>query len=165
MAASAEREATVWIHDYHLQLVPRLLRDLRPDLRIGFFLHIPFPPASLFARLPWRDEIPHGIAGADVIGLHTERDVEHFEVELLSSCFGRSSELPRFVGGPLHHSPPLSHAASDGLGLRPGVRDRVVGRMPVAGWTTRVLAQGCCRLALDSERSLFDTPNCVRRTA
>ncbi len=78
IAAYAGREATVWIHDYHLQLVPRLLRDLRPDLRIGFFLHIPFPPASLFARLPWRDEILHGIAGADVIGLQTERDVEHF---------------------------------------------------------------------------------------
>ena len=61
--------ALVWVHDYHLQLVPRLLRDLRPDVRIGFFLHIPFPPQELFLRLPWREEILRGILAADVVGL------------------------------------------------------------------------------------------------
>jgi hypothetical protein len=49
--------ATVWVHDYQLQLVPGMLRELRPDLRIGFFLHIPFPPPELFVGLPWRNEI------------------------------------------------------------------------------------------------------------
>ena len=44
----------VWVQDYQLQLVPPMLRELRPDLRIGFFLHIPFPPAELFQQLPWR---------------------------------------------------------------------------------------------------------------
>ena len=46
--------ATVWVHDYQLQLVPAMLRALRPDMRIGFFLHIPFPPQELFMQLPWR---------------------------------------------------------------------------------------------------------------
>ena len=63
--------AAVWIHDYHLQLVPSMVRERRPDLRIGFFLHIPFPPADLFARLPWRSEVLDGIAGADLIGFQT----------------------------------------------------------------------------------------------
>jgi trehalose 6-phosphate synthase len=53
-AAVAAPGAMFWVHDYQLQLVPQMLRELRPDLRIGFFLHIPFPPAELFSQLPWR---------------------------------------------------------------------------------------------------------------
>ena len=49
--------ATVWVHDYQLQLVPAMLRELRPDLRIGFFLHIPFPPIELFMQMPLRAQI------------------------------------------------------------------------------------------------------------
>lgn len=62
--------ATVWVHDYQLQLVPRMLRDARPDLTIGFFLHIPFPPPELFLQLPWRTEIIEGLLGADLVGFH-----------------------------------------------------------------------------------------------
>ena len=64
----AEEGATVWVHDYQLQLVPQMLRELRPDLRIGFYLHIPFPPAELFAQLPWRRQILEGLLGADLVG-------------------------------------------------------------------------------------------------
>jgi trehalose 6-phosphate synthase len=53
----AEPNATVWIHDYQLQLVPGMLRQLRPDMKIGFFLHIPWPARELFLRLPWRSQI------------------------------------------------------------------------------------------------------------
>jgi len=70
-AARAEHGATVWVQDYQLQLVPQLLRELRPDLRIGFFLHIPFPPIELFNRLPWRDGIINGLLGADLVGFQT----------------------------------------------------------------------------------------------
>src|SRR5690606_14650743 len=73
-AAAAPPNATVWVQDYHLQLVPRMLRRRRPDLRIGFFLHIPMPPRQIFARLPWRREIVDGLLGADVIGFQTEAD-------------------------------------------------------------------------------------------
>ena len=67
-AADAAEGATVWVQDYQLQLVPAMLRELRPDLRIGFFLHIPFPPAELFQQLPWRRQILEGLLGADLVG-------------------------------------------------------------------------------------------------
>lgn len=70
--------ATVWVQDYHLQLVPSMLRQLRPDVRIGFFLHIPFPPEDLFIRLPWRRSILEGILGADVVGFQTANDARNF---------------------------------------------------------------------------------------
>ncbi|NUO98717.1 MAG: trehalose-6-phosphate synthase, partial [Nonomuraea sp.] len=60
-AEAAEEGAVVWVQDYQLQLVPAMLRRLRPDLRIGFFLHIPFPPVELFWRLPWRKELVEGL--------------------------------------------------------------------------------------------------------
>ena len=63
--------AFVWVHDYQLQLVPAMLRRLRPDLRIGFFLHIPFPPTELFSQLPWRTQIIEGLLGADLVGFQT----------------------------------------------------------------------------------------------
>ena len=67
-AEAAAKDATVWVQDYQLQLVPQMLRDLRPDLRIGFYLHIPFPPAELFQQLPWRRQILEGLLGADLVG-------------------------------------------------------------------------------------------------
>lgn len=73
VASVAAPGATVWIHDYHLQLVPKMLRERRPDVKIGFFLHIPFPPADLFARLPFRQQIMEGLLGADLIGVQTKR--------------------------------------------------------------------------------------------
>lgn len=68
----------VWVHDYHLQLVPAMVRSLRPDLRIGFFLHIPFPPEELFEWLPWREEILIGLLGADVVGFQTHTAAQNF---------------------------------------------------------------------------------------
>jgi trehalose 6-phosphate synthase len=70
--------ATVWVQDYQLQLVPQMLRTLRPDLRIGFFLHIPFPPVELFMQLPWRTELVHGLLGADLIGFQLPRGAQNF---------------------------------------------------------------------------------------
>ena len=80
-AAAAEAVTpggTVWIHDYQLQLVPSMLRQLRPDVRIGFFLHIPFPPSELFMQLPWRREILAGLLGADLIGFQVHHAASNF---------------------------------------------------------------------------------------
>jgi trehalose 6-phosphate synthase len=77
-ASAAAPGATVWVHDYQLQLVPKMLRDLRPDLRIGFFLHIPFPPQELFLQLPWRREILEGLVGADLIGFQVPGAATNF---------------------------------------------------------------------------------------
>ncbi len=70
--------ATVWIQDYQLQLVPKMLRMLRPDLTIGFFLHIPFPPVELFMQMPWRTEIIEGLLGADLVGFHLAGGAQNF---------------------------------------------------------------------------------------
>ncbi|HWL60793.1 MAG TPA: bifunctional alpha,alpha-trehalose-phosphate synthase (UDP-forming)/trehalose-phosphatase [Microbacteriaceae bacterium] len=77
-ASVATEGAIVWVHDYQLQLVPQLLRKLRPDLAIGFFDHIPFPPYGLFSQLPWRQQIIEGLLGADVIGFQRSADVANF---------------------------------------------------------------------------------------
>ncbi|MCC5949300.1 MAG: trehalose-6-phosphate synthase [Nitriliruptoraceae bacterium] len=68
-----DEQTMVWVHDYHLMLVPAMLRRRRPRTRIGFFLHVPFPPPELFARLPWRGALLDGLLAADAIGVHTER--------------------------------------------------------------------------------------------
>jgi trehalose 6-phosphate synthase len=70
--------ATVWVQDYQLQLVPAILRELRSDLRIGFFLHIPFPPPELFSQLPWRRELLEGLLGADLVGFQLSGAAQNF---------------------------------------------------------------------------------------
>ncbi|MDT5018819.1 MAG: trehalose 6-phosphate synthase, partial [Mycobacterium sp.] len=77
-AKSAAPGATIWVQDYQLQLVPKMLRMLRPDLIIGFFLHIPFPPVELFMQMPWRTEIIEGLLGADLVGFHLAGGAQNF---------------------------------------------------------------------------------------
>jgi len=77
-AEVAAKDATVWVQDYQMQLVPKMLRELRPDLRIGFFLHIPFPPAELFQQLPWRRQILEGLLGADIVGFQLAGGAANF---------------------------------------------------------------------------------------
>lgn len=77
-ASTASHGATVWIQDYQLQLVPKMLRMLRPDLNIGFFLHIPFPPVELFMQMPWRSEIIDGLLGADLVGFQLPGGAQNF---------------------------------------------------------------------------------------
>lgn len=69
---------TIWVQDYQLQLVPKMLRTMRPDLTIGFFLHIPFPPVELFMQMPWRTEIIEGLLGADLVGFHLVGGAQNF---------------------------------------------------------------------------------------
>jgi trehalose 6-phosphate synthase len=76
--ASSSVQPIVWIQDYHLLLLPQLLRDRHPDLRIGIFLHIPFPAPELFARLPWRETLLGGMLAADSIGFHTTQYRDNF---------------------------------------------------------------------------------------
>ena len=109
-AQAVETNGTVWVHDYQLQLVPQMLRELRPDVKIGFFLHIPFPPAELFMQLPWRKEILQGLLGADLIG---------FQVHSNASNFSRLARRQ------------LSATGHDGT-LRYQGRDTTVGAFPIS---------------------------------
>ncbi|WP_169582263.1 trehalose-6-phosphate synthase [Microbacterium thalassium] len=77
-AAVAAEGAMVWVQDYQLQLVPRMLREARPDLTIGYFHHIPFPAYGLYSQLPWRRQVLEGLLGADVIGFQRVADAGNF---------------------------------------------------------------------------------------
>src|SRR6266576_1628125 len=79
-ARTAAHGATVWVQDYQLQLVPKMLRMLRPDLTVGFFLHIPFPPVEIFMQMPWRTEIIEGLLGADLVGFHLPGGAQNFMI-------------------------------------------------------------------------------------
>jgi trehalose 6-phosphate synthase/phosphatase len=77
--AACHREGDlIWVNDYHLMLAPAQIRQLIPNARIGFFLHIPFPASEMFRVLPQRREVLQGLLGADLIGFHTRSYAENF---------------------------------------------------------------------------------------
>jgi trehalose 6-phosphate synthase/phosphatase len=84
VAAHATEDDLIWVHDYHLLLLPALLRQRLPQARIGFFLHIPFPSSDVLRVLPRREAVLVGLLGADLIGFHTFNDQRHFSASLLS---------------------------------------------------------------------------------
>jgi trehalose 6-phosphate synthase/phosphatase len=73
----------VWVHDYHLMILPRLLREALPEAAIGFFLHIPFPSSEIFPILPRREEILEGLLGADLLAFQTHVHLQQFRSSLL----------------------------------------------------------------------------------
>ena len=77
-----------WIQDYHLMLVPKMLRAERPKARVGWFCHIPWPPPDTFGILPWRQQVLEGLLGADVLGFHLPDYARHFRecVERFTTC-------------------------------------------------------------------------------
>ncbi|WP_341225193.1 bifunctional alpha,alpha-trehalose-phosphate synthase (UDP-forming)/trehalose-phosphatase [uncultured Arcticibacterium sp.] len=83
-----EDEDRVWVHDYQLLLVPQMIKEKKPNVKIGFFLHIPFPSYEVFRTLPWREEILQGMMGSDLIGFHTYDYERHFlsSVQRLLIC-------------------------------------------------------------------------------
>ena len=77
-----EPEARVWVHDFHLMLVPAMLRQRAPGLSIGFFLHIPFPSSEVYRLLPAREQVLRGVLGADYVSFQVGDYARHFR----SSC-------------------------------------------------------------------------------
>src|SRR5687768_9185983 len=73
----------VWLHDYHFLLLPQMLREVRPEISIGFFLHVPFPSSSVFRIIPKREELLQGMLGADYLAFHTHRYLQHFRTSIL----------------------------------------------------------------------------------
>jgi trehalose 6-phosphate synthase/phosphatase len=80
---NAEEGSRVWVHDYHLMLVPALLREARPDLEIGFFLHVPWPSSELYRLLPPRRGLLRGLLGADYVAFHTSDYAMHFRTSCM----------------------------------------------------------------------------------
>lgn len=129
-AEVAAEDATVWIQDYQLQLMPAELRKLRPDLRIGFFLHIPFPPPELFQQLPWRTRIIEGLLGADLVGFHTPGGARNFRAlatRFTNAAAGSGRSELRYHGRTVKAGAfPISidSAQLDEMAKRPEVRER-----------------------------------------
>ena len=91
VADAAAPGGRVWVHDYHLLLLPEVLRRRRPDLRVGFFLHTPFPPAEIFHRHPRREELLRGVLGADLVGFQTRGHALNFR-EAVRRILGHPSD-------------------------------------------------------------------------
>ncbi len=105
---NAQEGATVWVHDFHLMLLPSLIREKRPDLKIGFFLHIPFPSSEIYRMFPQREKLLKGVLGADYIGLHTTDYTRHFRL----SCL-------RILGLDSNHEGILYEGRHIGVGTHP----------------------------------------------
>ena len=84
----ANEDDTIWIHDFHFFLVPGFIKLKRPDLKVGFFLHIPFPSSEIFRELPQRKEILLSLIQCDLVGFHDLSYLTHFK-----------SSLSRVLGG------------------------------------------------------------------
>lgn len=83
VAAHAAPGDLIWVHDYHLMLLPSMLREALPGARIGFFLHIPFPASDVFALLPRREAVLEGLLGADLVAFQTHIHMQNFRYALL----------------------------------------------------------------------------------
>lgn len=73
-----DKEGFVWVNDYHLALLPTMLRRMKPKLKIGMFWHIPWPTYEIYRICPWRKDIVAGLLGADFIGFHRGYHVDNF---------------------------------------------------------------------------------------
>lgn len=89
----------VWVHDYQLMLLPQLVRETVPNARIGFFLHIPFPPSDIFRVLPRREEVLTGLLGADFIAFHTYQYLQNFRTSVSRILGIRTSMDGLALGG------------------------------------------------------------------
>ncbi len=78
IAENARANDYIWVHDYHLMLVAKELRDIGVECKVGFFLHTPFPPRDIFAVLPWRSQIADALSEYDLLGFQTMRDRNNF---------------------------------------------------------------------------------------
>ncbi len=122
--ARLEPGDSVWVHDYHLMLLPKMLRDASPDLVVGFFLHIPFPASDVFRILPRREDLLHGVLGADYVAFQTHGHLQHFRSSLLR-ILGISSQmdLVHVEGRSVHlDATPIGIAPETFVGLLDGDR-------------------------------------------
>jgi trehalose 6-phosphate synthase/phosphatase len=120
----------LWVQDFHLALVPHLVRQQRRELPIGIFWHVPFPPEQLMRILPWREEFLYGMLGADVIGFHTQSYATHFlncchRILHLDVCHERGEVI---VGSRAVHAAPFPLGIPADFFSNLAASSRVAGR-------------------------------------
>ena len=135
--AEASPGDIVWVNDFHLCLVPAMLRALDLGIRVGMFWHIPFPPPAIFGICPWRADLLAGLLGADLVALQTDADVENF-LACVREFLGLSIDgrLPR---------------------VRVGSRDVLVGALPVGVDVARLRREATAPKAAREARALRKT--------
>jgi len=97
----AADDALIWVHDYNLWLVPHYVRQIKPNARIAFFHHTPFPAADVFNVLPWREEILKSLLSCDIVGFHIPRYAENF-ASVACSLMGATRAQTHAAEGPFH---------------------------------------------------------------
>jgi trehalose-6-phosphate synthase len=127
------RRAVVWVQDFHLALLPRLLREARPDLIIGHFWHIPWPNPEAFRICPWKQEILEGLLGADVLGFHIRYHCDNFlrlwtgiqeQVDALNAKYGTANWEPiHYLARPIYHPNILAYLARADLCIVSALHD------------------------------------------
>ena len=98
----------VWVHDYHLMLLPSLLRQARPQMKIGFFFHTPFPSSEIYRIIPSRDELLYGVLSSNLLGFHTHDYSRHFQ-----------SAATRIIGAQCSNETITLNGATSSLGTFP----------------------------------------------
>jgi trehalose 6-phosphate synthase/phosphatase len=99
VAAAYRPGDIIWVNDYHLMTAPQLIREIIPDARLGFFLHIPFPSPEIFGVLPARADLLKGLLGADLIGFHTRQFADSFIASVESVLGARTTQQSIRYGG------------------------------------------------------------------
>ncbi|MFN0263163.1 glucosylglycerol-phosphate synthase [Tepidamorphus sp. 3E244] len=125
-AQEASDDATVWVHDYNLWLVPQYLRQMKPNVKIGFFHHTPFPGPDLFNVLPWRKEIIGSLLKCDVVGFHIPRFAQNFAAVCESLYDIESVERSRLELDDIRLRPALSELKTPDALVYEGRRVRIV---------------------------------------
>jgi trehalose 6-phosphate synthase len=151
--ARASDGSRIWVHDYHLMLVPRLLRELGFRGRVDFFLHTPFPPAEIFRALPRREDLLRGLLAADAVVFHVGLYRDNF-VESARKFTGAEAD-PAADGGAavVRHAAGASSAAAIPIGIDVDDFERIA-RLPEVARRSRRLRElhGNCRILFSADR-------------
>lgn len=124
----AAEGAVVWVNDFHLMLVPKLIKQRRPDLTVALFLHTTFPPPDIFGVIPWREEILDGLLHLDLIGFH----IPSYALNFADTAERFMGATPTAVTGTdlIAHGPAVAVPRYP-LSLRYGMHEVALGAYPV----------------------------------
>ncbi len=149
----AGREGRIWVHDFHLMLVPLFLREMGFRGRIDFFLHIPFPAPEIFRALPWRREILRGLLAADTVAFHTELYRDNFVSAAALLAGGRALSPDARGQVPIRHDGGRCAALAVPIGIDVEDFERVARMPAVEARAVRVReAHSGCRILFGADR-------------
>lgn len=159
----------VWVQDYHLMLLPAILKERKPDMKVGFFLHTPFPSSEIYRTLPVREELLRAVLRADLIGFHTYDYARHF-VSACTRILGLegtpagvedNGSITRVAAFPIGIDPERFTAALESPEVRANVAqllNRYAGRKVMLGVDRLDMIKGIPQKLLAFEKFLEENP-------